>query len=52
MNLIEAEPTITITRSEFLEAARITWESDFDRTRESPEQFTLKLADRLGLGGQ
>lgn len=44
------EPTVTITRTQFLETARITWENDFDKTRESPSQFSEMLARRLGLG--
>lgn len=43
------EPTITITRQKFLDAARETWEDDFDKTRQHPEQFSLMLARKLGL---
>ncbi len=44
------EPAVTITRTQFMEAARQTWEDDFDKTREAPQFFALKLANKLGLG--
>lgn len=48
--LFQNEPTVTITRTQFLEVATHTWETDFDKTRESPEKFSLRLAHNLGLG--
>ena len=43
------EKSVTITRTQFLEAAQKTWADDFCMTRESPMHFAIQLAKRLGL---